>query len=134
VVNAFKDKIVHCPSWSLSDLERIVDAPSFDAGELVRRAKAARIETVTWIVADWLVRHRASASWRAIRDRLGARARRPLYAVAYRKLADSAPGGLPMRLLARAGSDAPLRRARALCGAMLGSLIASARGVQVPAL
>jgi hypothetical protein len=129
VVNAFKDKIVQCPSWSLGDLVRIVQDPGFDEGAFLERVRRLGLETITWIVADWLVRHGDSPGWRTIHGSL--RLRRRAYARAYASLAESAPGGLAMRLLARAGSDSAPRRVYALGAGLAGTLLAAARDAGV---
>ena len=125
VVNAFKDKIVECPSWSRSDLVRIVQIAGFDQGSFVERVLHLRLETMTWIVADWLIAHHETPRWREIQGRL--RLRRHTYARAYSELARSAPAGLAMRLVARMGSDSALLRAYALGGAVAGTLLVRLR-------
>jgi hypothetical protein len=68
-----------------------------------------------WIVADWAAREGGSAPWGEVRDRIGRTPPRPLYVRAYRALMETRRSSrLVFPILARAGSDDPALRARAL--------------------
>jgi hypothetical protein len=118
VVNAFKDKLVDAMPWALGDLELI--AARIDAGVFVERVRAARLRTIAWIVADWMATERGSERWRELRDRLGARPPRPLYARTLRALVARGPSGVLTPALARVGSDSLPLRAWALAATGLG--------------
>jgi hypothetical protein len=116
-VNVFKDKITRAAPWALRDVELIVARPDFVIDEFIARVQVSRVVSLVWIVADWMATARESARWAAVRDRLGP-SPRPLYARLYRTLLARDDDSLPLRLLARAGSDAKRERARALWTAM----------------
>lgn len=118
VVNAFKDKIVFCPRWSLHDTATIAGSPGFDAGVFCSRVREAGAHTLTAIVAAHLAPE--SPAWRAILERLGP-APRPLYAAAYEALARRAPSSATLRVLGRLGSDRLGDRLYALAAAGVGS-------------
>jgi hypothetical protein len=118
VVNAFKDKMTGCMPWALDDLELI--ATRIDVRTFLERVRAARVRTVTWIVADWMATQRASEPWRVLRDRVGARPPRPIYARALRKLFTRRPSSMLTPALARIGSDSTLQRGWALLATTLG--------------
>jgi hypothetical protein len=124
VVNAFKDKLFDCPRWSVDDLVAITSHPDFDVDAFLARVREARTHALTWIVADWLARERASARWGAIRDRMRSGPRRPLYAWAFRKLREVAPASIATRVVARLGSDSPVSRAGALLATCAGTGVA----------
>jgi hypothetical protein len=110
-VNIFKDKFVHATPWGIEDTRRIGESRGFDADRFVARARQARIACIAWIVADWMVRETDSAAWARVKDRLGgARAPRPSYAWAFRKLQERAPSSLATRILARLAADEPKMR------------------------
>jgi hypothetical protein len=120
-VNVFKDKFELATPWAIEDVRRIVQTDGFDGDRFASRARQAKTACIAWIVADWMVRKRASAAWAIARAKLGGdRAPRPLYAWAFRRLEERAPKSLAMRLLARVGADdvqmrmEGLRRAAAL--------------------
>jgi hypothetical protein len=118
-VNVFKDKFSLAAPWALEDARRIVEAEGFDAARFVDRARRAKIASVAWIVADWMVRERGSGAWEDVRRRLGGRqAPRPLYASAFRALQDRAPEAMATRVLARLGADDPRMWLRAMTRAM----------------
>jgi hypothetical protein len=127
VVNAFKDKLLDCPPWSVDDLAAIVDHVDFDRALFLERVREARSETLTWIVADWLARERGCQSWRGIREALGSAPLRPRYANAFQSVALRAPQSMAARLLARVGSDAPASRLWALAATVIGTAVASLR-------
>jgi hypothetical protein len=127
VVNAFKDKLLDCPPWSVDDLAAIVGHVDFDRALFLERVREARSETLTWIVADWLVRERGCEPWRAIREALGSVPLRPRYANAFQSFALRAPQSMAARLLARVGSDAPASRLWALAATVIGTGVASLR-------
>lgn len=116
-LNAFKDKLSLTSAGCHEDLLRVSRARAFDPHRFAAVAREGRVVTPAWIVADWLAA--ASPGWRAVRGILGPRAPRPLYVRAYKSLISRAPMSLPARLVARAGSDAPARRASALRKALL---------------
>jgi hypothetical protein len=121
VVNAFKDKMVECPKHSLDDLDTIagrIDVPTF-----LERVEAARLRTVTWVAADWMARERRSDAWRDIRDRVGSRAPRALYAATMLKLLSDGHDTLGASALARVGSDSPTQRGYALAATALGTAV-----------
>jgi hypothetical protein len=123
VVNAFKDKFFGCMPWALGDLDLIVTR--IDAGIFLERIRAARLLTVTWIVADWMATQRGSEPWRVLRDRLGKRPPRPLYAAALRALIAHHPSSVLTPALARVGSDSMLRRGWALAATALGVTVSA---------
>jgi hypothetical protein len=127
VVNAFKDKLVDCPPWSVDDLVRIATHADFDGEEFVQRVREVRALTLTWIVADWLVRERRSSAWRSIRDAIGAAPPRPEYVRAFRRTIERAPQSLHARMLARIGSDAPASRLWAVMATVAGTAVARLR-------
>ncbi len=108
-MNVFKDKLTLAFPWAVEDALRIVEAPGFDARRFAALARSAKVTGLTWIVADWFVRHEASAGWRRVQAELGgARAPRPLYARAMRWLHDHRdPESLATRLVSRVAADDP---------------------------
>lgn len=115
VINAFKDKIVYAPRWSLSDLERIVRAPTFDRDAFLRRVEGAKAGTMTWFVADWLARERNDAVWSSIRDALKTHAeRRHRYVSWLEDRTRHGPSSLSCRVLARMGADSPRLQVRSV--------------------
>ena len=105
-VNVFKDKFAMAFPWSLEDARRVVEAAGFDEDRFVERARRAKVGSIAWIVADWMVRERRSAAWGRIREKLGGdRAPRPMYAWAFRRLGERAPEAIATRVLARVGAD-----------------------------
>jgi hypothetical protein len=118
VVNAFKDKIVFCPPWSLRDTATIVESPGFDAAVFCSRVREAGARTMTAIVAAHFAA--SSPAWRAILARLGP-APRPLYVAAYQALVRRAPASAPLRVLGRLGSDRTRDRVHAIAAAAVGS-------------
>jgi hypothetical protein len=127
VVNAFKDKLLDCPPWSVDDLAAIVTHTHFDRGTFLERIREAQSQTLTWIVADWLVRERGCEAWRAIRDALGSAPLRLRYANAFQSAALRAPQSMAARMLARIGSDAPASRLWAMTATVIGTAVASLR-------
>jgi hypothetical protein len=114
-INVFKDKLSRASLWGIEDARRIVEAEGFDLDRFVDLARRSSVASIVWIVADWMVRKKASEPWKQIRDKLGRDGPpRPLYAWAFRELAERAPTALPTRLLARVGSDDPRMWAGAL--------------------
>ena len=109
IVNAFKDHMVHALRWAIVDLERLVRAPWFDASTLLRRASESGVDTIVWIVADWMSRFMNDVEWRALRERMGAPLRAG-FASGHLWLEGLGPRGeLPLRLLSRFGNDTPKR-------------------------
>lgn len=121
LVNAYKDKMVRCPRWSLDDLDAI--AARLDPDSFLARIAEGRVRTLAWIVADWMARERPSERWRALRDRIGPQAPRRLYAWVVGRSLRRAPASVPLRALTRLASDSPLQRAWALAAGGAGSAI-----------
>ena len=119
VVNAFKDKMVDCPKWSMDDLDTI--AKRVDPDMFLARIEEARLTAVTWFVADWLAGERQSASWGSIRDRLGSQSSRR--ASRLRTLFKAHRGSFAARVLARIASDSPAQRAWSLAAASAGTAV-----------
>jgi hypothetical protein len=107
VVNAFKDKVVRAPRWSIEDLVRIVRRTSFDLDVFVARTVEARSTTIVWFVANWLACAHADRVWQCVRDRIAKRPRRQVYQHLLASMVARAPEALATRLLARLGSDEP---------------------------
>jgi Uncharacterised nucleotidyltransferase len=119
-VNVFKDKLAGAALWALEDVKRIVEVDDFDADRFVDLARRAKVASIVWIVADWMVRERGSETWREIRARLGGeRAPRPVYAWAFRRLGERAPTAMATRVLARVGADDPRMWVRAMVRAVM---------------
>jgi len=77
-----------------------VVAAGFFEDRFVERARRAKVGSIAWIVADWMVRERRSAAWGRIREKLGGdRAPRPMYAWAFRRLGERAPEAIATRVL-----------------------------------
>lgn len=111
-VNVFKDKLARARRHSLEDVQRIARLEAFNDSAFIRVVHDARSTTLVWLVADFLARQ-GDPRWAEIRDALG-RPRR-VYAAAYRALVRSRlRGRFLLPLVARAASDAPLERARAV--------------------
>jgi hypothetical protein len=124
-VNVFKDKLAFARPHAVQDLELIATHEGFDAARFADVARRARLATLVWICADWLARSREITAWAAIRDAIGKRAPRPLYARAVAALVARGEPTRTLTLLARVASDDPLRRARALSALALRALEAS---------
>ncbi len=120
IINAFKDKMIECPAWSLGDLDAIV--ARVDVSALCARIGEARARTIAWIAADWMARERRSESCRRLRDRLGARPPRRLYGWAMRRWMPSR-GSLMSRGLSRVGCDSPAQQVWALAAGGAGTAI-----------
>lgn len=117
-VNAFKDKLIDARPAAVRDLEIIACEPGFSDERFVALARASNAATLVWLVACWLADSRGSARWAALRDRVGPAAPRAPYAVLFqRAIRAKSPSRALLRVLARAGSDRPAARVRAL-GAM----------------
>jgi hypothetical protein len=120
-VNAFKDKIVTASPWAIADLERIVLQPGFRPDLFIERTSQSRIVTIAWIVAAWMESDRGSAAWGAIRASIESshNVRRFYARLFQRQLATAHRAPMFLRLLARAGADAPLMQVGALTRALL---------------
>ena len=121
VVNAFKDKMVDCPTWSIDDLETL--AGRADMTSLLGSVQRARVQTITWLVADWMARERRSEVWREVGRRIGAHAPRPAYAWAVRKLQQRGNTSAMLRGLTRMGSDSRGQRAWSVAAGGLGAAV-----------
>ncbi len=119
-LNAFKDKLVRAQPWALRDLERIVAVRGFQPEVLALRAGEARLRTMVWAVADWLVGVRHLALWREVLSALGAPPH-PAYARLYRSLLESAPDSRTLSLVARAASDSWWMRGAAVALGIAGT-------------
>jgi hypothetical protein len=119
LVNAFKDKMVHCPSWSLDDLDAI--ASRVDPETLLARLREARVRAIAWIAADWMANERQSKSWRQLRDRIGTRPPRRLYTCAMQRWMTSA--SFMARGLSRIGSDSTPQQVWALTAGGAGTAL-----------
>jgi hypothetical protein len=114
-VNVFKDKIRHAVPSALGDMVRIAAQPGFDPARMAALARQARLRAAVWLIAHWAATSGGSTPWGAVRDMLGSSPPRPLYLGAYRALmASRRSSGLIFPILARAASDDPTLRARAL--------------------
>jgi hypothetical protein len=126
VVNAFKDKLVLCPAWSVRDLGAIVTHDEFDADAFLERIRECRLEAVTWIVADWMASR--SPTLGALRDRISRTPPRKYYTAMLRRYCTDSPEGLAARVLARVGADDLPSRAYALVAGAAGTTLSWARG------
>ncbi len=117
-VNAFKDKIGTAAAPALEDLDRIVRRRDFRCEAFVDRAVESRTATIAWLVGSWM-ESRGSPEWSRLRGQLELRAPiRRAYGRLFQSLTELGhEGSLAMRLLARAGADAPLMRLQALASA-----------------
>jgi Uncharacterised nucleotidyltransferase len=106
-VNVFKDKMTHAMPWAIEDVARVIGVDGFDADTFIERIREARVTTLAWLVADWMIRHRNGDPWRDVRSRLARDARRrPAYRFVLRHLqAHDTEFPLPLRVLSRLGSD-----------------------------
>ncbi len=111
IVNLFKDKITTAMPWAIGDLSRLVAHQDFDEQLFLARAKRYRMALMSKVVLHQLGHD--TPALRSLSNRVKAPAWFSLYLRAYNKHA-KAPHALTARLLARAGSDAPLDWARAL--------------------
>ncbi len=120
IINAFKDKMIECPAWSLGDLDAIV--ARVDVSTLCVRIGEARVRAIAWIAADWMARERHSESCRRLRDRIGGRPPRRLYGWAMRRWMTRR--GSPMsRGLSRIGCDSPAQQVWALAAGAAGTAV-----------
>ncbi len=118
-VNVFKDKLARARGHALEDVTRIVRLEEFDDEKFVRVVSAARSTTLVWIVADFFAQQ-GDARWAEIRAALGGPRR--VYAAAYRALMRRRlRGKFLLPLVARAASDDPLQRARAVALGAVGT-------------
>jgi hypothetical protein len=105
-VNAFKDKLVDAPAGAVRDLELVPDQPGFSPHQLIARARDSGTASIVWIVATWLAEARGCARWNYVREGLGGRAPRPLYAMLFKRALRARPGiRALLRVIARAGAD-----------------------------
>lgn len=121
-IDVFKDKFANAKVKAREDLVRLTDSSSFDGRRLVARATEARLRTMLWIVAGWVLEGGASAVWKQVHAELDAGIRRHAYARRYRELARQPFGsGYPWRagLVARQVSDSSWHR---LASVALGAL------------
>jgi hypothetical protein len=125
-VNAFKDRLVLGHRWVREDLLRIARLPGFSPEVMSTRASEARLETLVWVVADWLADD--GAGWRRLTSLL--RPPRPRYAFAYRRLVHRSPASPIMSVMARAASDSALGQAKALGLGLVGTIAQATRGLR----
>jgi len=119
-VNAFKDKLVLAQTHAREDLLRLGALPKFDPAVLVHRAHHARLTTLVGIVARWLGTDPRAEAWRRAADALPRRRR--WYRAAYARAVRSSPEGVVASGLARAASDSPLLRGKAVFLGLVGTL------------
>lgn len=112
MVNAFKDKLVLTPAWSVDDLVHLAALPSFDPEKMAERAREAGSVTLAWIVADWL--GQTNDVWRRVRDALAPSPPRPAYVRRFRRLVEDHPRSVAARIATRLAPDDVGRRASAL--------------------
>lgn len=127
-IDAFKDKLA-CKPWSREDLVRLAEAPSFDPVKLVALARAARLETMLSLVADWVLSE-PSQPWMDVRRRLSGNGLRHRYAKAFASRAARTATkrtSVVLALLARTVSDHPAQRASALALGAVGTTVHSVR-------
>jgi Uncharacterised nucleotidyltransferase len=127
-VDTFKDKLKLKP-WAREDLLRIATLPGFQPRCLVERARAAGLETMLAIVADWLLEKAFSSEWVKVRNDLPNPVVRPKYAQTYRDMTEAlnGPPGWRLAWLARTVSDSPSRRIWAVALGAIGSAMFLAR-------
>jgi hypothetical protein len=114
-VNAFKDKLVDAPAGAVRDLELLPGQPGFSPDRLAALARDSGAASITWIVASWLAEARDCAAWNDVRERLGGRAPRRLYALLFDRARRASPAMRPiLRVLTRAGADRRAQQVRAL--------------------
>jgi Uncharacterised nucleotidyltransferase len=115
--DAFKDKLELKPQ-AVEDLDSLGRLSGFDVHRIVARAGEARLQTMLYLVADWLCTKRATGPWERVRDALSERPIRRGYVQRFRRHAEGrAQGGwsgAQAAVLARAVSDDPTRAAWAL--------------------
>jgi len=112
IVNAFKDKLVLAPAWSVDDLIHLAALPTFDPGRLADRAREVGSTTLAWIVADWL--GQTNATWRAVRDVVAPSPPRPAYVRRFRRIVEGHPTSVAARIATRLAPDGVGPRASAL--------------------
>jgi hypothetical protein len=113
-VNAFKDKISGAAPHAREDLSRVVSHRDFHAEVFVERVIRARACTMAWLVASWM-ETQGDTAWAILRHRLEENAPiRRGYARVFQALMAGGGRSQAMRLLARAGADAPWMRAKAI--------------------
>lgn len=126
VSDVFKDKFSFAKAHSREDLVRLAIQPDFRAERFLARVREARVETMAWIVARWVLERSESDVWEQVRERLERRPLRRNYAAQYDRLSrlgGGTAGGLSARITARLASDAPLRRVLSLAAAAAGIAI-----------
>ena len=116
-LNAYKDHLVHTASWAVEDLVRAQQHPAFNERTLVDLARHSGNATLLWVLGTWLVHARGATGWRGVIAALGSPPR-PRYAAMMLDAVDRSPQrpSYRVRILARAASDYPLDRVRALAG------------------
>jgi hypothetical protein len=127
-VNAFKDKLALGPPWTREDLYRIAVTPTFDARKFVARVREAELVALVWIVANWLSERPGETVWTVVRDSLDG-GRLPRYATSYTRLVRRDPESFALRLLARAASDSPALRLKAIVYGAAGALVETGRRI-----
>jgi hypothetical protein len=123
-IDAFKDKLVQPKPHTREDLVRIAAPAEFSPDRLVARAREARLGTLLWVVADWLLAGGHDARWSLVRGLLETSRLRNGYAARYRRLSADQLEAHPTHsaLLARTVSDAGWRRLAAPVLGLAGAL------------
>jgi hypothetical protein len=112
LVNVFKDKLELARPWAIGDLVRIRQHAAFDVRAIAARVREARVPTIAWIVADWLVRSHDAREWTALRDAL-----EPDHDASFVRLFHAAartPDSLFARIIARSSAERRRDRVRAV--------------------
>ena len=112
VVNVFKDKLELARRWAIRDLTLAPRHPEFDVEKIVRRLGDARVPTIAWLVANWLVEQEGARAWEPVR-RAFEHTHDPAYVRLFRATS-RVPGGLAARIVARAGAERNIDRVRAV--------------------
>jgi hypothetical protein len=117
VVNAFKDKLVGAFQHTVQDLDRLPSHAEMEPAALATALKNAHVATLGRVVAGWMSEVRGVRAWDAVKNALPEL--RPRYERRMREAIDASPDALTTRLLARASSDRPAARVRALAAMAL---------------
>ncbi len=117
-VNVFKDKLVLARPWAREDLARIAKHADFSPMIMASRAADARLCEMVLIVSRWL----GAAQWERVAEILERGPRRRAYGRTYLALANRWPESRVLALVARAASDDPRMRARAIGAGFWGTL------------
>nr|UXE44898.1 hypothetical protein Hi04_10k_c3883_00007 [uncultured bacterium] len=117
-INVFKDKLVHARPWAREDLLRVGDLDGFSPRTIVERAHEADLRELVAIVSAWLVE---SPRWQEVAALLESGPRRRMYAGLFATLVRRRPESRALAIVARAVSDDPWMRVRALASGAVGT-------------